>query len=85
MTTKLTLSVNAKLAAKAKRYAKKRGTSISKLFEEHISSIHESPEAKERKIMLENLRKFKGIARGVSKDLNYKDLIADYILEKHLK
>ncbi|WKZ59899.1 MAG: DUF6364 family protein [Cyclobacteriaceae bacterium] len=85
MTTKLTLSVNAKLAAKARRYAKKRGTSVSKLFEEHISSIQESTQDKERRVMLENLRKLKGIAKAASKAANYKDIIADSLIEKHLK
>ncbi|MBX2967867.1 MAG: hypothetical protein KF803_00725 [Cyclobacteriaceae bacterium] len=85
MTTKLTLSVNAKLAAKARRYAKKRGTSVSKLFEEHISSIQESTQDKERRVMLENLRKLKGIAKAASKAASYKDIIADSLIEKHLK
>lgn len=85
MTTKMTLSVNAKLAAKARRYAKKRGTSVSKLFEEHISSIHEGSEDKEKRVMLENLRKLKGIAKAASRTVSYKDIIADSLIENHLK
>lgn len=39
MNTKLTLSIDSKTVEKAKKYAKKRGTSISKIFEEHIYSL----------------------------------------------
>jgi hypothetical protein len=85
MTTKMTLRVNAKLAAKAWRYAKKRGASVSKLFEEHISSIQEGSVDKERRVMLENLRKLKGIAKAASKTVSYKHIIADSLIEKHLK
>ena len=84
MTTKLTLSVNIKTVEKAKKYAKKKGTSVSKLFEDHIDSITEN----DRKLKgdpLEALRRLKGIAKNVSKTTDYNDLITSAIIEKHLK
>jgi len=81
MTTKLTLSVNSKTIAKAKKYAKKRGTSISKIFEEHISAVTDL----QKNDPLETLRRLKGVAKNISPDVDYKDLIADAIIEKHLK
>ena len=45
MPSKLTLSVPAKTVAKAKRFAKRRGTSVSALFTEVIESIPDEDEA----------------------------------------
>ena len=84
MTTKLTLSVSAKTVAKAKKYARKNGTSVSKIFEDHISSITDT-DKREKGDPLESLKRLKGIAKNISADVDYRDLIADAIIEKHLK
>lgn len=84
MTTKLTLSIKSGIVNRAKKYAKKKGTSISKLFEEHILELTEG-EPKE-KTALESLKRLKGAAKGaVGADSEYKDIIADILIEKHLK
>lgn len=82
MTTKLTLSVNSRTISKAKKYAKKRGTSVSKIFEDHIESLTGSES--DQKDPLDSLKKLKGIAKGaIPEDVNYKDLIADILTEKY--
>lgn len=84
MTTKLTLSVNIKTVEKAKKYARKKGTSVSKLFEDHIDSITEN-ESKLKGDPLEALRRLKGILKDKSKTTDYNDLITSAIIEKHQK
>lgn len=85
MVTKLTLSVNPKTVAKAKKYAKQKGTSISRLFEEHVTELTRNKN-NEKSDPLESLKRLKGIAQGaISDDINYKDMIADILIEKHLK
>lgn len=41
--SKLTLSVDNAVVARAKRYAKTRGTSISKMVEAYLSAVAEPP------------------------------------------
>lgn len=85
MITKLTLSVRAKTVDKAKKYARKKGTSVSKLFEDHITALTNSDKF-EKSDPLESLKRVKGIAKGViTREANYRDVIADILIEKHLK
>jgi hypothetical protein len=64
MTTKLTLSVDTKVLARAKRYAARRKTSVSKLVEGYLDLVsrpggagtEEDPPV---------LRLMRGVARGV--------------------
>lgn len=82
MTTKLTLSVDAQIVARAKRYAKKRGTSISKIFEDHIEEL--TQESGQQTDILGSLKRLRGVAKGAVPDhVNYKDAIADIIIEKY--
>ena len=46
--SKLTLSVDPDVAARAKRYAKRRGTSVSRMVEAYLKSVME-PETREEK------------------------------------
>lgn len=83
MTTKLTLSVNSKIISKAKKYAKKRGTSVSKIFEDHIESLTGS-EPDHNNDPLASLKRLRGIAKNaIPEDVNYKDLISDILTEKY--
>jgi hypothetical protein len=85
MITKLMLSVKSTTVDKAKKYVKRKGTSVSRLFEDHIMALSESNQPGKTDL-LESLKRIKGIAKGViTKDINYKDTIADILIEKHLK
>ena len=44
----LTLSIDPDVAARAKRYAKRRGTSVSRMVEAYLTSVME-PETREEK------------------------------------
>jgi hypothetical protein len=46
--SKLTLSIDPDVAARAKRYAKGRGTSVSRMVEAYLTSVME-PETREEK------------------------------------
>lgn len=83
MTTKLTLSVDARIIAKAKRYAKRRGTSVSKIFENHIEELTQEKSGLPID-PLESLKRLRGVAKGAIPDhINYKDAIADIIMAKY--
>lgn len=84
MATKLTLSVRSSTIAKAKKYAKRHGLSVSKIFEDYISSITNS-DKKDQDDPFESLKRLKGVAGSVNKKKSNKDLIVDAILEKNLR
>ena len=85
MATKLTLSLDSKIIESAKKYAKRHGTSISRLVEEHLASITKFGTSRQKKEPLESLKKIKGIASSLNDGSSYKDLITDSIIQKHLK
>ena len=45
--SKLTLSVNSSVVSRAKRYARKRGISVSQMVEAYLSSVAEPPPAED--------------------------------------
>jgi hypothetical protein len=53
---RLTLSVDAAVAVRAKRYAKERGVSLSKMIEAYLSAVAEGPEVSEDPPILQLLR-----------------------------
>lgn len=83
MTSKLTLSVKSNLVNQAKKYARKKGKSVSRLFEDHIEDLI-SKEKGEKQDPLEAIKKLKGIAKGaIPENIDYKDAIADYLMDKY--
>jgi len=85
MVTKLTLSISARTIAKAKKYARKKGTSVSRIFEDHISALTEQGQSNGSD-PIESLKKLKGIAKqAVRRNTNDQDLITDILIGKHLK
>ena len=84
MTTKLTLSIDSKVLAKARRISKLRKTSISAMVAHYISSIREDeteeePLAPLTQRVLEIGRKVK----PVPADWDYRDELADIIAERY--
>jgi hypothetical protein len=53
---KLTLSVNAAVVSRAKRYAKQRGVSVSSVVETYLDTISRPPQSSETPAVLRNLR-----------------------------
>jgi predicted HicB family RNase H-like nuclease len=89
MNTKLTLNIDDKAIKRAKSYAKKQGRSLSSLVENYFLAITSEQKYDEEKIMLRispELKSLVGVLKGkYPDDVNYKDIISDYLIEKYLK
>ena len=81
MATKLTLSIDSKVIESAKKYSKKKGTSLSKLIEDYLVKITRLGKSNSAR----SIKEIRGIAGQVPDDFDYRKLKEDYFLEKHLK
>ena len=81
MNTKLTLSLDAKVIASAKRISKSKGVSLSRLIEDYLRDISSSKRKKNKS----QLSELAGILGPVPADFDYKKELQDYIYEKHMK
>lgn len=77
--SKLTLSVDAKVVERAKRYAEKQGTSVSQLVERYLDALARPP-----RIADEDLppitRRLRGLLKGVRFD---REEYIDYLERKY--
>lgn len=80
MDTKLTLSLDKKVIEQAKKYAKKKNISLSKLIEAYLNKA--SLQEKEISDISPLVRSLSGVIR-LPKDLNYKKGYSDYLSEKY--
>ena len=78
MTTKLTLSIDEEKVKKAKRLSKKRGRSVSKLFEDFI----DDEEKKEQKADFD-INKIIGAFGKAPKNFDADKVRWEYLKEKH--
>jgi hypothetical protein len=69
--SKLTLSVDSKVVARAKRYAKQRGESVSKIVETYLAEVGGAPRTVDTPI----LRSLRGLLKRADVD-DYKKRIA---------
>ncbi len=80
MTTKLTLSVDSRLISSAKKYSKRKGTSLSKLFEDYLRHTLRT----EDKLRSESsVKELKGILGKTSADFDYKAELEKILDEKY--
>lgn len=84
MTTKLTLSIDSKVLAKARRISKLRKTSISAMVSHYFAAIqedakHEEPVAPHTQRVLEIGKK----AKQLPDDWDYREELADAIAERY--
>lgn len=85
MPTKLTLTIDQKVIAKAKKYAREHGRSLSNLIENYLQSLVEEPEAEGYESRYSPLiRSLKGAIRVDGKEVNYKEILEDELLKKYL-
>ena len=84
MTTKLTLTIEDKVIDSAKRYAQKKGKSLSHLVENYLKSI--SSETKENKddSISPKVLKLMGVIK-LPKDFDYKTELGNALAKKHSK
>ncbi len=80
MTTNLTLRIDEEMMKKAKRVAKLRGTSVSKMIEEFISSLPEKDETEETAV-----DKIKKIINGkiTNRDIDWKKAKEEHLIIKY--
>lgn len=83
MDSKLTLKLDKSVIERAKEYAKKNQVSLSRLIENYLASLTQKDKTNKKEIEISPF--VKSIATGVSlpDDFNYKEEIADYLLEKY--
>ncbi len=80
MNAKLTLSIDAKVIASAKRVSKKRGQSISRMVEDFLKKVSASSNSGKTKGSILELR---GMGGSAPTDFDYKKELADYLSEKY--
>ena len=83
MATKLTLSVNEETVQRAKRISKKRGKSVSKIFEEFINSLPEKEPEKTFSIREMSNRLKEEIT--VPENVDYREFIRENRYQDYLK
>lgn len=83
MDSKLTLKLDTFVIEQAKEYAKKNQISLSRLIESYLASLTQKGKSNKKEIEISPF--VKSIATGVSlpDSFNYKEEIADYLLEKY--
>ena len=83
MDSKLTLKLDKSVIEQPKQYAKEQQISLSRLIENYLASLTQKDKSNKKEIEISPF--VKSIATGVSlpNDFNYKEEIADYLLEKY--
>jgi len=81
MTTKLTLSIDSKVIDDAKRYSKRKRTSISKLVEQYLSQISNQGKKPKKSTAVKELS---GILGKAPKDFDYKEELMKILEEKYM-
>ena len=84
MTTKLTLSIDSSVIAKARRISKHRRTSVSAMFSNFIASLdEESPEIQELPPITRRVLEMGAKLPPVPPDWDYRDELSDVLAEKY--
>ena len=78
MTTKLTLSVDAEKVKKIKRFSKRKGRSVSKLFEDFIDEIERGEQKEDF-----DINKIIGAFGKAPKDFDADKVKWEYLKEKY--
>jgi macrodomain Ter protein organizer (MatP/YcbG family) len=80
MNTKLTIKLDNDVISRAKRYARHRRTSLSKMIESFLDSVtKDEPDDIEITPLVKSLS---GVIK-IPEDLNYKDERTDYLIRKY--
>ena len=89
MPTKLTLSIDKSVIESAKIYAKSQGRSLSNLVEDYLKSIsgkETDEEASEPQIEISPLIKsLRGSVKCDVKHFDYKEILKESLMKKHMK
>ena len=82
MTTKLTLTIEEKVVSSAKKYARKRGKSLSGLVENYLKSV--SRKEQDQTILTPKVSRLKGVIK-LPENYNYKKEIGNELAKKYKK
>ncbi len=82
MTTKLTLTIEEKVISSAKKYAQKKGKSLSNLVENYLKSI--SSKETDLNTLSPKVVKLMGVIK-LSPDFNYKTELGNSLSKKYKK
>ena len=84
MTTKLTLSVEPSVIAKARRISKRRRTSVSAMFSHFIATLEEdSPDKRDLPPITKQVLEMGAKLPQFPADWDYRDELADILSEKY--
>ena len=84
MTTKLTLTIEAKVIDSAKKYAWKNGMSLSHLIENYLKSISTDSKGTNEEIISPKVLKLMGVIK-LPEHFDYKKKLGKAIIEKYTK
>ena len=82
MNTKLTLNIDNNIINKAKTYAAAQHISLSKLVEEYLKSL--SSRSNDPVFIAPITKELSKIIKNKTK-INYKNIVEDYLIAKHIK
>lgn len=82
MTTKLTLTIEEKVIQRAKRYAHKKGRSLSDIVENYLMALTTSQEEPEHAPVSKKVRSLRGVFKAPN-DFNYKDALSESLTKKY--
>ena len=84
MTTKLTLTIEDKVIDSAKKYAQKKGKSLSHLVENYLKSISTNTKENKEEVISPKVLKLMGVIK-LPKDFDYKAELGNALAKKHSK
>ncbi len=82
METKLTLRLNDRVIERAKKYAKKQRTSLSKMIESYLDSLTKDESTEQEPEITPLIKSLSGVI-DLPDDFDYKKEYRDYITEKY--
>ncbi len=82
METKLTLRLNDRVIERAKKYAKKQRTSLSKMIESYLDSLTKDESTEQETEITPLIKSLSGVI-DLPDDFDYKKEYRDYITEKY--
>ncbi len=82
MDTKLTLKLDKEVIEKAKHYAAEKHLSLSKLIENYLNAVTTNIDNRVSEPISPYVKSISS-GKSVSPNIDYKDIYADYIAEKH--
>lgn len=83
MSSKLTLNIDENTIAQAKMYAKRSGTSVSKLVENYLNSLTSKRKKKKDEVEITPLVKSLSGVISLPEDFDYKKEITEILTEKY--